>query len=79
MHHQAERARSHFARAAGTLPVADRSRLLAAEVMAAIYRRLLRRIEAGGFRVFERRYTVPRLTQIGMALRAWFTGRPGSG
>ena len=79
MRHQAERARGHFARAAAALPETDRPRLLAAEVMAAIYRRLLRRIEAGGFRVFERRYSVPRLTQIGVAFRAWCTGRPGNG
>jgi phytoene synthase len=77
MRHQAERARRHFETAALALPSADRPRLVAAEVMAAIYRRLLRRIESGGFRVFERRYAVPRLTQIGVAFRAWCTGRPG--
>jgi len=74
---QAERARRQFARAAVLLPEADRRRLLAAEVMAAIYRRLLRRLEEGGFRVFERPVRVPRLQQIGVALRAYLTGRVG--
>jgi phytoene synthase len=77
MRHQARRAVLHYERAAAALPAADRPRLVAAEAMAAIYRRLLARIEAGGFRVFERRYAVPRLTQIGVAFRAWCAGRAG--
>lgn len=77
MGHQVERARRHFESAARALPQTDRPRLLAAEVMGAIYRRLLRRIEADGFRVFERRIGVPRLTQIGVAIRAWVTGHAG--
>jgi 15-cis-phytoene synthase len=78
MTHQAGRARLHFHRAAEALPDADRSRLLAAEVMGAIYRRLLGRIEAGQFRVFGSRIGVPRLTQIAVALRAWATGHVGN-
>ena len=77
MRRQVERARGQFARAAALLPEADRRRLLAAEVMAAIYRRLLRRLEEDGFRVFERRVRVPRLQQIGVALRAYLTGHVG--
>lgn len=77
MRHQAERARRHFRSAAAALPAVDRPRLLAAEVMGAIYERLLGRIEAADFRVFDRRITVPRLTQIGVALRAWVTGHVG--
>ncbi len=77
MRHQAERARHHFDRAARALPESDRPRLLAAEVMGAIYRRLLQRIEADRFQVFDRRIAVPRLTQIGMAFRAWVTGHVG--
>jgi len=75
MRHQAERARRYFDEAARLLPAEDRPRLLAAEVMAAIYRRLLRRIEATGYRVFDRRLAVPRLTQIGLALQARVTGQ----
>jgi phytoene/squalene synthetase len=43
--------------------------------MGAIYRRLLRRIEAAQFRVFERRIAVPRLAQLGVALRARVLGQ----
>ena len=78
MRHQAERAAHYFESAAALLPASERRRLLAAEVMGAIYRRLLHRIEAGGFRVFDRRVTVPRLTQLSVAVRAWVTGRVGS-
>lgn len=77
MRHQAARARSHFEAAAAALPEDDRRHLVPAEVMAAIYRRLLRRIEDSGFAVFGRRIGVPRLTQIGIALRARVTGHPG--
>jgi phytoene synthase len=77
MRHQVARADDHFERAAAHLPESDRRRLIAAEVMGAIYRRLLRRIEADRFRVFERRIRVPRLTQFGLALRARVTGRVG--
>ncbi|MFQ5877095.1 MAG: presqualene diphosphate synthase HpnD [Acidobacteriota bacterium] len=75
MQHQARRAERHFERAAAQFPEAERARLLAARVMAAIYRRLLRRIEAVGFRVFDRRIRVPRLQQIGLALKARITGQ----
>lgn len=77
MRHQAERAHRHFEDAAAALPAQDKPRLLAAEVMGAIYRRLLRRIEETGFRVFERRIQIPRLMQIGLALRARATGQVG--
>jgi phytoene synthase len=74
MQHQAGRAHRHFQSAAAALPGSDRPRLLAAEVMRAIYLKLLRRIERHGFRVFDRRISVPRLTQLGVALRAWVLG-----
>ena len=74
MERQAERAHRYFRSAAQGLPESDRQRLLTAEVMRAIYLRLLRRIERRGFRVFDRRISVPRLTQVGLALRAWVLG-----
>ena len=74
MRQQAGRAHRHFESAARALPESDRPRLLAAEVMRAIYAKLLRRIERDDFRVFERRFAVPRLTQLGVALRAWVLG-----
>ena len=78
MRRQAARAHLHFQSSASLLPESDRKRLLAAEVMRAIYLRLLRRIERREFRVFERRISVPRLQQLGVALRAWALGEVGS-
>ena len=78
MRRQAERAHRHFESAARLLPMPDRPRLVAAEVMRAIYLKLLRRIERRNFRVFERRITVPRLQQLGVALRAWALGEVGT-
>ena len=78
MRRQAERAHRHFDSAARLLPEPDRPRLVAAEVMRAIYLKLLRRIERRNFRVFERRITVPRLQQLGVALRAWALGEVGT-
>jgi phytoene synthase len=75
MRYQASRAGRHFESAAQAMPPSDRRRLLPAEVMGAIYRRLLRRLEAERFPVFERRVSVPRFTQLSLALRAWVTGR----
>jgi phytoene synthase len=77
MRYQAARAARHYESAAAALPVIDRRSLLPAEVMGAIYRRLLRRLEAERFPVFEKRITVPRLTQLSLVFRAWATGRVG--
>jgi phytoene synthase len=77
MRRQAVRAHAHFERAARLLPEPDRPCLVAAEVMRAIYLKLLRRIERREFRVFEARISVPRLQQLGVALRAWALGEVG--
>jgi phytoene synthase len=74
---QADRVWRHFDSAAALLPAADRRRLLPAEVMGAIYRRLLRSIETEPFRIFEGRIRVARATQFGLALRARVLGRVG--
>jgi phytoene synthase len=46
---QAERARTHYARAAAVLPDRDRPSMLSAEIMGAIYRHLLERVVRLGF------------------------------
>ena len=78
MRRQAARAHRHFESSARLLPESDRKQLLAAEVMRAIYLKLLRRIERREFRVFEGRISVPRLQQLSVALRAWVLGEVGS-
>jgi len=65
MQFEAERARQFFARAAQTLPREDRRSMVAAEIMASIYRGLLRRMELDKFRVFEKEYGLNKLEKAG--------------
>src|SRR5437899_4735847 len=56
MEFEAAHAREFFSRAAAALPPEDRRAMAPAEIMASIYRGLLRRIERDKFRVFEKEY-----------------------
>jgi phytoene synthase len=69
MRFEADRARAFFAAADREARRLDRRRIVAAEIMGRIYRRLLDRIEASGFDVFSREICVPR------AERVWLAGR----
>ena len=60
MQFQAKRAHDFFDRAASLLPPEDRRAMIAAEIMASVYRTLLRRIERDQFRVFEKEYRLAR-------------------
>ena len=61
MEFEAARAHQYFDAAARLLPAEDRRSMVAAEIMASIYRALLGRIERDGFRVFEKKYRLGRL------------------
>jgi 15-cis-phytoene synthase len=65
MQFEAGRARQFFAHAAGILPPEDRRSMVAAEIMASIYRGLLRRMELDKFRVFEKEYALNKLEKAG--------------
>jgi phytoene synthase len=65
MEFEAKRAWEFFARAAEALPREDRQSMVAAEIMASIYRALLRRIESDKFRVFEKEYQLSKLEKAG--------------
>lgn len=67
MRFQAERARSFFEAAEREVTALDRRRLLAAEIMARVYRRLLERIEASGFDVLAREVRVSKLERVWIA------------
>jgi len=69
MRFQAQRARGFFEAAEREARALDPRRILAAEIMGRIYRRLLARIEASGFDVFRREIRVP------FHERAWIAGR----
>jgi len=61
MRFEAERARDYYAAATEALPPGDRRALVAAEIMHAVYRRLLERMERDNFHVFGHRYSLGRL------------------
>ena len=67
MEFQAARARSFFETAEREARGLDRRRLLAAEIMGRVYRRLLERIEASEFDVFTREVRVPTLERVWIA------------
>jgi phytoene synthase len=71
MRFECERARFYYTKAAAALPPVDRRRLLAAEIMGAIYFEILRRIERSGYDVFSRRVRVPRPDRALIAFRLW--------
>jgi phytoene synthase len=65
MEFEAQRARGFFARAAAVLPHEDRQSMVAAEIMASVYRALLQRMEQDRFRVFEKEYRLNKLEKAG--------------
>jgi len=65
------RAREFYARARAALPPEDRRRLVAPEIMRAVYCATLRRIERNGYDVFGESMRVPRGRQAFIALRQW--------
>ena len=68
---QGARAREYYARAAKALPREDARRLAAAEIMGAIYRGLLDRIEAADYDVFSRVVRIPRPQRARIAATTW--------
>lgn len=67
MRFQAARARSFFEAAEREVLALDRRRLLAAEIMARVYRRLLERIEASGFDVLAHEVRLSRVERVWIA------------
>jgi phytoene synthase len=65
------RAREYFQRAAVALPRSDARRLVAAEIMGAIYQDILRRIEENDYDVFSAIIRVPRPARFLIALTTW--------
>jgi phytoene synthase len=65
------RARHYFHNTRQLLAEEDRRALFAAEIMGAIYYRLLETIEASNYRVFERPITLPTSYKFWIALSIW--------
>jgi 15-cis-phytoene synthase len=77
---QAVRARDYYGRASRALPVRDARRLIAAEIMGAIYRALLDRIERRDYDVFSEVVRIPRPRRALIAAGTWarMVLRPGA-
>jgi phytoene synthase len=71
MRFQVERARDYFRSALAALPDEDRRSLLAAEIMRAIYYRLLLKIERQGYNVFTGDIGVPKARKLLLAGGLW--------
>jgi phytoene synthase len=71
MHFAGNRARQYFHHARQLLAEEDRRSLVAAEIMGAIYYRLLEAIEASQYRVFDRTVTLPTPQKLWIALSLW--------
>jgi phytoene synthase len=52
-------------------PDEDRKALVAAEIMRAVYSRLLEKMRLDRWRVFDRRYSLGKLTKLWLVLRGW--------
>lgn len=75
MRFQAQRAHQLYDEALALLPAADKNPQKPGLMMAAIYRTLLREIEAGGFRVLHQRISLTPLRKLLIAARVQWLGR----
>ncbi len=71
LEYQCDRARTYYRRASTELPRGDARRLVAAEIMGAIYFAILRRIERSGFAVLGHVIRVPRPVRAVIAAATW--------
>jgi phytoene synthase len=72
---ECRRAHDFYTRAIQARPEEDRRRLVAAEIMRAVYSETLRRIESNDYDVFSRRTRVARPRQALIALKQWLWER----
>jgi phytoene synthase len=79
---EAERAEDYYQRAVRVLPPIDRRAMVAAEIMRAVYHKILVRARSDGYRVLSKRYRLNKLmklaTLLGAALRNRWTPAPRS-
>ena len=68
---QCTRARQYFSEAAQALRRTNARRLVAAEIMGAVYQEILRRVEQNGYDVFSQVMRVPRPARARIALATW--------
>jgi phytoene synthase len=71
MHFQQQRAVEYYQKAATCLLSGDRAKLVAPEIMAALYRTTLRKIVRHRYNVFRGRTSLPTLQKVLIALRVF--------
>jgi len=69
MNFEADRAASYYQKAAAVLPPEDRRSMTPARIMAEVYGRILRKMRAEGFRVFDKRYRLGTLRKVAIVSR----------
>jgi phytoene synthase len=69
MNFEADRAATFYNKAAAILPPEDRRSMTPARIMAEVYGRILRKMRAEGFRVFEKRYSLGTLRKAAIVSR----------
>jgi phytoene synthase len=74
---ECERAREYYRKAAALLPRDDAKRLVAAEIMAGIYREILSRVERANYDVFSSIIRVPRPRRAIIAATIWLRSLAG--
>ncbi len=75
MRHQAERARSYYAKANENLAREDEKYFFAARIMEKIYFAILQKIERNNFNVFNNKVRLSRARQLLIAINIWFSHR----
>jgi phytoene synthase len=64
MNYEAERAAYFYAEAVKAMPKSDAKALVPAEIMRSIYQTLLEKMKRGGFKVFDRRYSLSKARKM---------------
>ena len=72
MNFEADRAAAYYQKAAAVLPPEDRRSMTPARIMAEVYGRILRKMRAEGFLVFEKRYRLGTLRKAAIVGRLTF-------
>jgi phytoene synthase len=75
MRFQADRAEEYFEKAFGTLPEEKRKKLVPAEIMSGIYRRILRKLQKENFPVFERKVSLSKTEKLGLVLKIFLRSK----
>jgi len=78
MNFQADRAEQLFQEAKDSLHPSDREALLSARIMSELYHTLLKKMRQDGFRVFDRRYRIPKVQKLSILAKKLIASKFGA-